>query len=342
VAETTDARKAAVARIVSAAKEVAEDDSLRLPLAMTTGLSREGVKLALEEHLETHPSDAEIDALIARAHPTSRVHVILSANIFTGALRAIAWARAAAPIVSVQSSSREPVFAKALVAAIADPSIFMADQEALGDLREGEIHVYGRAATIAKVQRRANVGVVVRGHGPGIGVAHVAASDSLDDAALAIARDVVPFDQRGCLSPRIVFVVGDMRRAEEFSGCLCETLGVLGKQIPRGDLSEDEAVESARYVESMRFCGSAASGRGYRVGISKTIVLPPVGRHVHIASIESDDALAEIAKPIASYVTAVGSSDIAIARYFSQFVRVSALGQMQRPPFDGPVDLRVL
>jgi hypothetical protein len=163
----------------------------------------------------------------------------------------------------------------------------------------------------------------------------------LADAASAIARDVVVFDQRGCLSPRVVFVVGDMRRAEEFSECLCEALGALGKQIPRGDLSEDEAAASARYVESMRFVGKAASGRGYRVGISKTLIVPPVGRHVHIACIENDDALADIIKPIASYVTAVGSSDSAIARYFSQFVRISALGQMQKPPFDGPVDLRI-
>jgi hypothetical protein len=63
---------------------------------------------------------------------------------------------------------------------------------------------------------------------------------------------------------------------------------------------------------------------------------------VHITPIESAAALGEILEPIASYVTAVGSSDLTIARFFSHSVRVSAIGKMQKPLFDGPVDLRLL
>ena len=92
----------------------------------------------------------------------------------------------------------------------------------------------------------------------------------------------------------------------------------------------------------MRFAGSAIDGHDFAIGMSKTIVVPPSGRHVHITLIESDSTLAEIVKPIASYITAVGSSDVTIGRFFSHSVRVSPLGQMQRPPFDGPVDLRAI
>ncbi|MEO7109752.1 MAG: proline dehydrogenase, partial [Polyangiaceae bacterium] len=101
-----------IRHLVLAAKKVADDPFIVNPLVQSTGLSRQGVELALREYLETDASDAEIETLIAQAKPTSHVHVILSANVFTGALRAIACARAAAPKVSVQLSSRDPVFAR--------------------------------------------------------------------------------------------------------------------------------------------------------------------------------------------------------------------------------------
>jgi hypothetical protein len=332
--------RAAIRRIVLAAKKIASDVSIVDPLAQSTGLSRPGVQLALSQHLETDPSDDEIDRLMARATATSQVHVILSANVFTGALRALACARAAAPKVTVQLSSREPVFAQKLIEAIADPAIFIANHDALENLTQGELHVYGRAETIEEVRARVKSEVLVRAHGPGIGIAIVTKKDSIASAAMSIARDVVPFDQRGCLSPRIVFVVGEFSRAEDLSERLGASLTTLGEKIPRGALIADEAAESARFLETMRFVGTANVGRGHVVSLSKTCVVPPAGRHVHVASIETADAFVEIVKPIASYVTAVGTSDVTIGRFFSHSVRISDFGKMQKPPFDGPVDLR--
>jgi len=168
----------------------------------------------------------------------------------------------------------------------------------------------------------------------------VSKEDSIASAADGIARDVVPFDQRGCLSPRVVFVIGDFSRAEDLSERLDASLAVLGQKIPRGALTSDEAAESARFLETMRFVGTASVGRDHAVTLSKTCVVPPPGRHVHVASIESRDAFAEIVRPIASYVAALGTSDVTIGRIFSHSVRISDFGRMQKPPFDGPVDLR--
>lgn len=334
--------RAAIERIVLAAKKIASDASLIDPLVQSTGLSKAGVELALSEHLETDPTSEEIDRLIASATPTSCVHVILSANVFTAALRAIACARAAAPKVSVQLSSREPVFARRLIEAIADPAIFAANHDALDDLDEGEAHVYGRAETIEKIRARVKPTVRVRAHGPGIGVAVVSEKDSIAHAAETIARDVVPFDQRGCLSPRVVFVVGDFSRAEEFAMQLDVSLGTLAKKIPRGAVTSEEAAESARFLETMRFVGSAWSRHDSAVSLSKTCVVPPAGRHVHVAALEKLDAFGEIVKPIESYVTTVGTTDVTIPRFFGHSVRISDFGSMQKPPFDGPVDLRVI
>jgi hypothetical protein len=332
----------ALRKIVLAAKKIADDPSLVDPLVQSTGLSKEGVELALAQHLETDPSDEELVALIDKAKPTSHVHVVLSANVFTGALRAIACARAAAPKVSVQLSSRESVFARKLIETIADPGIFTVDRGDVEKISEGEIHVYGRAETIENVRARVKPGVLVRAHGPGIGVAVVLQSDRMGEVATAIARDVVPFDQRGCLSPRIVFVVGDFSRAEDLSERLGAALALLGRKIPRGALTSEEAAESARFLETMRFVGTAHVGRDDAVTLSKTCVVPPPGRHVHVASIESSEAFSEIVKPISGYVAAVGCSDCTIARFFSHSVRISDFGKMQKPPFDGPVDLRAV
>lgn len=340
--ETRDEKFAAVSLIVEAARDVVADRSLRDALIESTGLSREGVAFALSEHLETAPSNEEIYALVDRAKATNHVHVILSANVFTGALRAIACARAAAPKVSVQLSSREPVFAQRLIDAIADPAIFTADQSIIEKLTEGEIHVYGRAETIEKIRARAKSGVLVRAHGPGIGIAVVSKKDSIAEVADAIAHDVVPFDQRGCLSPRIVFVIGDFSRAENLAERLGASMATLGKKIPRGALTIDEAAESARFLETMRFVGTASIGPGYAITLSKTCVVPPAGRHVHIASIEDLEALSEIVKPISNYVTAVGTRELTIDLFFSHYVRICEIGKMQKPAFDGPVDLRNL
>lgn len=337
-----EARRARVLRVVQAAREVAADPSIVEPLVRTTGLSLEGVVLALRDHLETNPSPEEVDRLVARAKAASHVHIVLSANVFTASLRAIACAVAAAPRVSVQVSSREPVFASALLAAIADRAISSVDRDALSEVGDGEIHVYGRAETIASVKARARVGVVVRGHGPGLGVAIVGEKDSLGDAARALAKDVVPFDQRGCLSPRVAFVLGDEARAEAFGEKLGAELAKLGEKVPRGTLSEVEAADAARYVETLRFAGKASFGRGWSVGIGSSPVLPPAARIVHVVPFVSTHALAELVAPLASLVTVVGTSEREIASIFPASVRVSQIGNMQKPPFDGPVDLRVL
>src|SRR2546423_14849821 len=108
-------RKDDVRAILAAARRVVERRvSLAPAIVESTALSPEGVELAFTKSLEVDATDAELDQLIARAGDTPRVTVILSANVFVGALRAIAFARAAAPRIVVRPSKRDPMFAHAL------------------------------------------------------------------------------------------------------------------------------------------------------------------------------------------------------------------------------------
>jgi hypothetical protein len=109
-------RRRDVMRLVEAARAVARDHAaLASDLARTTGLSPEGIELAFARHLELDPEAADVDALVAGAGNASHIVVILSSNVFVAALRAVAIARAASPVVVVRPSRREPHFARALV-----------------------------------------------------------------------------------------------------------------------------------------------------------------------------------------------------------------------------------
>jgi hypothetical protein len=71
------------------------------------------------------------------------------------------------------------------------------------------------------------------------------------------------------------------------------------------------------------------------------VVVPPAGRHLHV-TVTTD--LEEKARPLRDFVAAVGVAgphtlEARAARVFPG-ARRCVLGAMQRPPFDGPVDLR--
>src|SRR5829696_6144805 len=108
-----------VRRLVEAARALADPKSSlgklareRLPEA--TGLSPEGVDFALQQSLEIDATPAEIATLCRDAPAAPRAHVLLSANVFVAALRAISLGLAASPRVSVRCSRREAVMAELL------------------------------------------------------------------------------------------------------------------------------------------------------------------------------------------------------------------------------------
>lgn len=333
----------AVQRLLRAARDVVENRKALAPaIVESTGLSPEGVELALTRHLEIDATDEEIQKLVASAAASPRVSVILSSNVFVGALRALAIARAASDDVVVRPSRRDPAFARALVEAARDPSLRLDEAFDVASQTNGEIHVYGRDDTIADVRAKARV--PVRGHGSGMGVAWITRSADLAAAAHGLADDVVVFDQRGCLSPRVALVEGDDARAFAFAEALHAELERLDGVVPRGPVPADERAAGGRYVATMTYAARVLEGRSHAIGITPSgapIVLPPPYRHVHVAACPSADDAARLLAPMAKGIIAVGSDDASAARALAPtWARTSALGRMQRPPLDGPVDLR--
>jgi hypothetical protein len=332
-----------VRRLLVAAREVHRGRAALVPaIAASTGLSAEGVELGFR-CLETDAPDAELGLLVATARPASRVHVILSANVFVAPLRALAIARAASDRVTVRPSPRDPTLTRALVAAAADPCLTLADDRDVAGVEEGEIHVYGRDESIAAVRAQARQGVAVRGHGAGMGMAVITRGADVRVAAGALARDVVLFDQRGCLSPRLVFVEGSSADARDLAAALHLELDGWQKRVPRGALDDEERAHAALWTEGMRFAGDVWSGEAHIVALAppSALAIPPPGRHVCVLPVDSLPAIGDRAAPVARFVVAVGSDDPArLGGVAPAQARVSRLGEMQRPPLDGPVDRR--
>jgi acyl-CoA reductase-like NAD-dependent aldehyde dehydrogenase len=315
-------------------------------IAEASGLTAEGVELGFES-LERDASDAELRAFVAAAGDAERVHVVLSANVFVAPLRAIALARAVAERVTVRPSSRDPVLTRAIVeaaAAAGDDALTLVDERDVASLDAGEVHVYGRDATIAAVRARVPPGVVVRGHGSGMGIAIVSRDAQLDAAADALARDVVAFDQRGCLSPRLTMVLGSAARAEAFAEALHASLGALGMRVPRGQLSGGERADARRWRDALVFAGRVWDATEHAVALAPEgapLPVPPAGRHVTVVPMSSPDAVVAALAPVARFVVAVGTDDLGgLGAMALAHARTSELGAMQRPPLDGPVDRR--
>jgi hypothetical protein len=246
-------------------------------------------------------------------------------------IRAIAIAIAASERVVVRPSRREPIFARALVRALGSPRVTI--DERAEPAAFAEVHVYGRDETIAEVRAAAG-DARVRGHGAGMGVAYVTTAGSAE----ALAADVVPFDQRGCLSPRVALVEGD---ASAFARALHEALAAWQEKVPRGELTREEAGEIARYASTAAYAGELHEAKDHVVAVSKALLVPPPGRCVHIAPVASAAEAKALLAPVARHVVTVGAASAREASLVAPpHARLALLGEMQMPPLDGPVDLR--
>jgi hypothetical protein len=202
--------RARVERLLRAARALADPAhplgrAARAELPVSTRLSPEGVALALTECLEIEPSEAELDALFRSVKPRKRALVLLPANVFVAAHRAIALALSSSETVLVRPSRREPRFVELL--ARAEPGLFQVVSELVAEPGDA-LWAYGGDETLSSVRARLPPNVALHAQGPGYGVAVVARQNIDAAAAHSLARDIVPFDQRGCLSPRVALVLG--------------------------------------------------------------------------------------------------------------------------------------
>ena len=166
------------------------------------------------------------------------------------------------------------------------------------------------------------------------------------DALLAcLAEDVALFDQRGCLSPRVVLVNASADFARDVAKGLAAQLERLQTRVPRGRLEASELAEITAYRDTASFAGELFSaGLGFvGLGEDASFLMPPIGRNVHVLrTADAHKSLSSLRPMITSCAFAGGAEQRGALCAFLPGARVCDIGDMQSPPFDGPVDRREL
>jgi hypothetical protein len=341
-----------LAPLFAAARRIADPgDALgrraRRELPAQTRLSPAGVELALARCLETRATDAELDRFSSRTPKSPRSHVLLSSNVFTAALRAIATGLVASPRVFVRASRREPKMAAFL--AEAAPSSFSLTDELRPEPGD-QVFAYGSDATFDALRRTFPEGTLLRAHGPGFGAAAVESSAvaPYEEAELArtLSYDVALFDQRGCLSPRVVWFEGPLERAHSFTRAVAGALAEREREFPPGELAQPERAEREVQRAALTYAGRVEpAGAGFVALLEEPPPHQPELGARSLLVIACADA-AEAARAHAAKVTTHATAGS--AQFSAKFARILAKsraamwGKLQSPPFDGPVDLRSL
>lgn len=337
--------------LARAAEQVAAPDTplgieARALFRERTGLSPEGVEYALSECLEVPTQRSVLSQLRLRAPQASAVHIVLSANVMTAAFRAIALGLAQSDRVTVRPSTREPTMANLLYEA--NPQLFNLAAEIAPEPGD-HVWLYGADATIRSISDGLPAGVHLHAHGSGMGAAVVREPPQwnrtlLRDVADKLAQDVIAFDQRGCLSPRLLLLESGDEFCTQLVGELTASLRGWEQAVPRGQLNDDEAADAFRYCQTMRYVAQTielSPGLLVLDPEPERIFIPPVGRHLHIT--RTGDPLARL-QELAPRLTCVGffHSEHLIGQCLQALGprRYVDLGQMQKPALDGPVDLR--
>jgi hypothetical protein len=342
MADTAE-RQARVERLLQGARvlgnpENAAARAVRARLLETTGLSSAGIERALSHALEIRASDAERQALLACTPESPRAHVLLSSNVFVAALRAIAIGLASSASVRVRASRRDPALAEALHALA--PDSFELVSDALSPMAGEHFWAYGTDATLAELRASLPRGVWFHAHGAGFAAVVVDAREWTRTDARAIALDAALFDQQGCLSPRVVCVRGTPDQARIVANALADELSALAQELPHGLKTATEQAEARRNRDAAAYAFELFdAGQGW-VSCASELVIPPSGRNLHV--IDTTDPVTALT-PFAAHVTSIAANTRALRDELrSPFAaaRVVELGELQRPPLDGPVDRR--
>ncbi len=218
----TDKRLARVQRFLEAAQVFCRPEhplsrKARAQLPGVTGLSPENVAWALDNALEVQSLTWDLELLCSRTPECGQAHVLLSTNVFVASLRAIAIALAAAPRVCVRPSRREPLMVELL--AQAAPGQFDVVEQLQANAGD-HYWAYGSDESLRQVRQSLTRNVVFHAHGNGYAIVVISDTElggepSIREIARAVVEDVVPFDQRGCLSPRVVLVQGNLEVASQ-------------------------------------------------------------------------------------------------------------------------------
>lgn len=139
---------------------------------------------------------------------------------------------------------------------------------------------------------------------------------AIQGAAAEVARSVAVFDQRGCVSPQLVYVEeGGEGTPEAFAEALAGALEELESRLPTGRLDTAEAASLQQMRGTAELVAASGSGRVLHGGTAPWTVLfepspgPPgasPGRLVRVRPLPALEALTRLLEPLSGHLQTVG------------------------------------
>jgi hypothetical protein len=218
--------------------------------------------------------------------------------------------------------------------------------------RSDVVEVSGGDEAVAAVRARARGRFVGRGARlsfAALGREVLAEPASLAAAMRGIAEDVSIWDQRGCLSPQVVFAEtsteGELSAAAE---ALAVALAELARRWPPRRRSLEERAAVLRFRQAVEWgLGATAAGRviagddlGWMIAVEKTPALRPtcLQRSVRLQPVARLEQIPALAAPVQRWLEAAGlaveeARFAALARRLEEHGvhRACRAGEMQRP-----------
>jgi acyl-CoA reductase-like NAD-dependent aldehyde dehydrogenase len=214
--------------------------------------------------------------------------------------------------------------------------------------RAGATVVYGGDATLEAVRRSLPAHSRLIAYGPRMGLA-VLLADARPGAAADLARDVFAYDQQGCVSPRLAYVVGG--DAGPFARNLAAAMAERARDRPPPIPSDSEAVAIREARAAYEFGGYADGRSGVlapgdslawtvlygETATAKTEALPRV---VSVHPVDDLDHLETVMRPLEGRIQAIGYAGRDGAESLADLgarlgaSRVAPLGTIAWPPAD--------
>jgi hypothetical protein len=217
----------------------------------------------------------------------------------------------------------------------------------------------GSDATIRSISDRLapHQRFVAYGHQFSIGL--IGSKINLDEDAIrqlshAFALDIVRWDQTGCLSPVVIYLVGlDPGESSIFASSLSRSLDFYHERSPRGDLSTAVGANIANEISEARMRQSNGMSTLFE-GIDSVVILEsdaanrpaPLHRFVRLMPLASTTELRECLRPFAGHLSSVASTgftseeDEELREWLGRIgvSRITKPGRLQTPPIDWPHD----
>ncbi len=232
----------------------------------------------------------------------------------------------------------------------------------------GTVVAYGGDQAVAAVRGRtpATARFVAYHHRVSVCIVGRAAlsRDRLREAASEVAGAVAFFDQRGCVSPQIIYVeAGGEVDASGFAHQVAEAMAVVEANLPGGRLGTNEAASLQQVRGTAEVLAASGGSVELHHGDSKswTVILDPegsltvqcVGRVVRLVPVAQAEEVPALLVPLSGHLQTVGltgcgdrSQGLADALARTGVTRITDLAGMAFPPpwwhHDGRGPLREL